>query len=126
MGGWYLSLERPPGTPPRWVFGPVWGVLYVLIGVSAWLVWCRVRGSRALRLWGWQLAANAAWSPAFFGLHSPLFGVAVLLVLLPLIGVTIRAFLPVHRPAASLMVPYLLWTLYALYLNVGFAVLNPH
>ena len=69
--GWYLSLTQPPGTPPAWVFGPIWTVLYIMIGVAGWMVWRHASGVRPLRLWGWQLAANAAWTPAFFGLHSP-------------------------------------------------------
>ena len=71
---WYPSLTPPPGTPPNWVFAPVWSALYVMIGVAAWLVWKRRGPSRALRLWGWQLAANALWAPAFFGLRSPPLG----------------------------------------------------
>ncbi len=126
--GWYLSLNRPPGTPPNWLFGPVWGALYVLIGVAAWLVWRARQGSRELRplrLWGWQLLANATWSPAFFGLHSLALALAVILVLLLLIVATALSFRAVRRPAALLMLPYLAWVCYAAYLNAGFVILNP-
>lgn len=121
---WYPSLTRPPGTPPEWVFTPVWMLLYVAIAVAAWLVWKRVGASRSLRLWGWQLLANALWPPAFFGLHSPVAGLIVLAVLLPLVLLTMLAFLRVHRGAAALLAPYTAWCCFATYLNVGFLVLN--
>lgn len=121
---WYLSLARPPGTPPNWVFGPVWAVLYVMMAVAAWLVWRRAEDRRALRLWGWQLLANALWSPIFFGLHQTGVALAEMVALVLLIGLTIAAFARHSRPAALLMLPYLLWTCYAAYLNAGFWWLN--
>lgn len=121
---WYPSLVQPPGTPPNWVFAPAWTSLYVLIGVAGWLVWRRSGASQPVRLWGWQLAANALWMPLFFGLRSPGSALAELLVLLAVLGLTIRSFLRVQRLAAGLMVPYLVWTLYAFYLNAGFWWLN--
>jgi translocator protein len=123
--GWYLSLTRPPGTPPDWLFGPVWTVLYVMIGVAGWFVWRRSTATRPLRLWGWQLAANALWAPAFFAMHSPPLAFAVNLVLLVLIALTARAFLRVRRLAALLLVPYFAWAGYATYLTAGFWWLNP-
>jgi tryptophan-rich sensory protein len=123
--GWYASLHAPPGTPPNWVFAPVWSVLYVMVGVAGWLVWRRTGAARPLRLWGWQLAANALWTPAFFGLHNPPLALAVVVLLLVLIGFTIRSFARVQRPAAWLMLPYLAWGCYATYLSAGFCWLNP-
>ena len=125
LRGWYPSLAAPPGTPPNGVFGPVWSVLYGMIGTAAWLVWKRRGPSRPLRLWGWQLAANALWVPAFFGLHSPRLGMVVLAAMLVLTALTIRSFSRASRAAAWLMVPYACWTLYATYLNAGFWLLNP-
>ena len=126
---WYPQLLRPSGTPPNWLFGPVWTVLYGMIGVAAWLVWRQLdpvpgRKYAALRLWGWQLLLNALWTPAFFGLRSTGLGLVVILVLVPLIGLTIRAFMRVDHAAAWLMLPYLAWTGYAAYLNAGFWWLN--
>ncbi len=121
---WYTTLQAPPGTPPNQVFAPVWTLLFIMMGVAAWLVWRRPLHRRALRLWGWQLAVNAAWSQAFFGLHSPALGLAVILVLLPLIALTIRAFARVHALAAALLLPYIVWASYATYLNLGFWWLN--
>jgi tryptophan-rich sensory protein len=121
---WYPSLTAPPGTPPNWLFAPVWTVLYVMIGTAAWMVWRRRGASRQVRLWGWQLAANALWVPAFFGLHSPRLAMAVMIAVLVLTALTIRAFLPVRRTAAWLMIPYAAWSVYAAYLNAGFWFLN--
>jgi len=122
--GWYLTLDRPPGVPPNWVFPVVWTTLYVMIGTAAWLVWRQPLHRQALRLWGWQLLLNAAWTPAFFGLRSTVLGLVVIVPLLALIGLTIRAFRRLSPLAALLMVPYALWTLYATYLNAGFWWLN--
>jgi benzodiazapine receptor len=123
---WYPTLVRPPGTPPNWVFGPVWTALYVMMAVAAWLVW---RGNdparyRALLLWGWQLLVNALWTPAFFGLHSTGLGVVVILPLPVLIALTALRFAPLSRVAAMLLAPYFLWSLYAAYLTTGFFILN--
>jgi tryptophan-rich sensory protein len=121
---WYHLLHAPVGTPPNWVFAPVWTTLYVMIGVAGWLVWKRIGAAPALRLWGWQLLANALWAPSFFGLHSPALAMAVIVVLLFLIALTIRTFRRVQRTAALLMLPYAAWCLYAAYLNAGFLLLN--
>jgi tryptophan-rich sensory protein len=130
-GSWYLSLTPPPGTPPASLFRPVWGLLYLLIGTAAWLVWRQARppgaGKRAaLRLWGWQLLLNAGWTPAFFGLHSPGLALLVVVPLIGLIALTIRAFGRIQPQAAVLLLPYALWMCYAGYLNAGFFWLNPN
>jgi translocator protein len=95
-----------------------------MTGTAAWLVWRRIGAAHPLRLWGWQLAANALWAPFFFGLHSPALAMVVIVILLFLIAMTIRAFRRVQRVAAALMLPYGAWCLYAAYLNVGFLLLN--
>ncbi len=129
LPGWYPSLRAPPGTPPDWLFGPVWTVLYALIGVSAWLVWRDVmvaahRKRGALRAWGWQLLLNALWTPFFFGLHMPGPALVCIAALLVAIVVTIVQFWRLRRGAALMLVPYLAWTCYASYLNAGFWWLN--
>ena len=129
MGGWYQAIVRPPGTPPDWLFAPVWAVLYVLMGVSAWLVWREQdvaprRTFAALRLWGWQLLVNAAWTPAFFGLRSPALGLVVIVALLALIALTMLVFRRVSSTAATLLLPYAVWVIYATYVNIGFVALN--
>jgi len=121
---WYLSLTAPPGTPPTWLFAPAWMALYLAIGTAAWLVWRRVGAGAALRLWGWQIAANAFWTPAFFGLHQFALALGVNLVLLALVALTTRAFARLVPAAGWLMLPCLGWTAYAAYLTAGFWWLN--
>jgi len=121
---WYLTLAAPPGTPPSWVFGPVWTTLYAMLGIAAWLVWRRPGHRRALLTWGWHLLVNALWAPAFFGLRSTGLGLLVILALLVAIGMTMRQFRKFSGVAVALMVPYLAWTCYATYLNAGFFWLN--
>ncbi len=124
INGWYASLRMPPGTPPNWLFAPVWTILYVMLGVAAWLVWTRRGASRPLVLWGWQLAANAAWVPTFFGLRNPGLALVVVAAILVLAALTILSFLRVRRVAGWLMLPYACWTLFAAYLNAGVWLLN--
>lgn len=122
---WYASLARPPGTAPEGAFGPIWAVLYVSCGTGGWLAWRTAGATPALRLWGWQLAATAARAAVFFGLRHPLMAVGAGVVVLALLVAVIRRFGAIHRGAAWLMVPSLLWTGYVLYLDGGFALLNP-
>ncbi len=127
--GWYGSLAAPLGTPPTWLFAPIWTTLYPVMGVAAWVVWRRIdigaeRKRAALRTWGWQLLINSLWSPALFGLHSLGLGLFVIGSLLVAVLLTIRRFVPLQPVAAALMVPYALWVGYAAYLNMGFWWLN--
>jgi translocator protein len=108
------------------VFGPVWSVLYLLMGVSAWLVW-RSRPSRAaFILFFAQLAANALWSWLFFAWHRGALASVEVLVLLVLIAATIRAFWPISRIAAGLLLPYVLWVAFASALTWSVWQANPH
>lgn len=120
VGDWYRTLAKPSWNPPDWLFGPVWSGLYLLMAVSAWLVWRRGgwRASRgAFALFALQLALNVGWSAVFFGLRRP--GLAVLEVLLLWLTIlaTIIAFWPKSRPAVLLLLPYLAWTSFAALLN---------
>jgi tryptophan-rich sensory protein len=121
---WYDVLPQPPGTPPNWLFGPVWSVLYVAMAVAAWRVWQRPSHAASLRLWGWQLGVNALWSPVFFALHRPGLAVLVILLMDALVVLTIRAFARQDRWAALILMPYLAWGLFATYLTAGFWWLN--
>lgn len=128
VDGWYGSLVRPPGTPPDALFGPVWLIIYTLVGLSLALLWdasgrtCRKRP--ALRCFGLQFALNLAWTPVFFGLQRIDLALLVIFPLLLMIGLTIRYVYPVDRRAAALLIPYLIWVGYAAYLNCGFLLLN--
>lgn len=125
---YYQELTAPPGAPPAWVFGPVWGVLYALMGLAAWLVWLR-RGQAgvngAIRAFWLQLVLNAAWPWLFFGLRSPGLGVLGILALLAVVGVTVARFWRVRGEAGALLLPYVAWLLFAAYLNIGFWWLTP-
>jgi translocator protein len=125
---WYEALEQPVWAPPSWLFGPVWTVLYLLMGIAAWLVWRRGgfrEATVALGLFLVQLAFNAAWSWIFFGLRRPELAFAEIVVLWVLILATTVAFWRHHRLAAALLVPYLLWVAYAAVLNFALWRLNP-
>jgi tryptophan-rich sensory protein len=125
---WYASLAHPPLSPPNWLFGPVWAVMYVSMAVAAWMIWrdstVPRRRRNALTLWGVQLAVNATWTPVFFGLHLVLAGVAVMAALLASVALTARQFALLDRKAGLLMTPYVLWVGFATYLNAGFWWLN--
>ena len=123
---WYPTLRKPAGTPPSWIFGPVWTTLYVLMAVSAWLVWRDYGwGARfALLVFFAQLALNVAWSGIFFGSRLPgvAFGEIVLLWLAVLFNLIV--FYMLQPIAALLLLPYLFWVSYAGYLNYGIWRLN--
>ena len=115
---WYPTLAKPGFTPPDWIFGPIWTVLYAMMAVAAWLVWRRIGWQGpTLYLFFAQLALNLLWSILFFGLQ--LVGLALLdiVVLVVLIALTTVAFWRIDRPAGMLLVPYLLWVVYAGALN---------
>jgi translocator protein len=125
---WYATLVKPGFAPPNAAFPIVWTILYVTMAVAAWLVW-RAPGKNedkrpALIWFGIQLAIGVLWSAAFFALHSPLYGLIVIMALLIAIVITIVLFDRVSRPAALLMIPYALWVCFAMGLNFAIYVLN--
>lgn len=114
---YYRRLRRPDWSPPPTVFGPVWSVLYLLIGLAAWLVDRRGGGGGALRLWGVQLVLNGLWTPIFFGLRAP--GAALLEIVVTWLAIvaTTVAFLRRRAGAGALLLPYLAWVSFATALN---------
>lgn len=124
---WYPTLMKPAGTPPAWVFGPVWTTLYVLMATAAWLVWRQrptANVTAALALFFVQLALNATWSFLFFGLRRPDLALLEILVLLAAIIATTANFAQFSWLAFLLMTPYVAWVSYATYLNFGVWRLN--
>jgi len=125
---WYRMLEKPFFTPPGWVFGPVWTVLYIMMGVSLFLLWRRGvtdRPGRVALLWFVvQLLLNAIWTPAFFGLESPILGLIVILLLWPAILLTIINLWRVSKIAGWLLIPYFIWVSYATVLNAAIVWIN--
>lgn len=128
IGGAYAVLEQPPLSPPGWIFGVVWTILFTLMGIASYLVVTadapKEDISKALTLYAAQLVVNFFWSIIFFGYEMYLLAFVWLVLLLILIGLTIIAFYKVSKPAAYLLVPYFLWVSFAGYLNLGIWLLN--
>ncbi|MBI2046163.1 MAG: tryptophan-rich sensory protein [Parcubacteria group bacterium] len=133
IGGWYAGIVKPALNPPAWVFGPVWTTLFALMGIAAFLVWSsyaeasadkKKRIKLALILFGIQLILNMLWSIIFFGLHSPGGALIDIVFLWLAILATIIAFAKISKPAAWLLVPYILWVSFASYLNFAIWSLN--
>jgi len=125
---WYETLEKPFFTPPNSLFGPVWTVLYVLMGISAGIVWSRglyhVWVKTALYHFVFQLMFNALWSLVFFGLQKMLWALLTIVALFVLILLTFKWFKVVNKTAAYLLIPYAVWVLYAMALNFEIWRLN--
>ena len=126
---WYAALQKPSFTPPNWLFAPAWGTLYLLMGISAFLIWRKgldnSQVKRALFIFAIQLALNALWSVVFFGLESPLYGVIVIVALWIAILLTMLKFFKISAVAFWLLLPYLLWVTFAAVLNISVWILNP-
>lgn len=112
IGSWYAFLEKPSFSPPNWLFGPAWTLLYALMGVAIALVWPRLS-----KLFVLQLLVNGVWSFLFFGLHNPLLGLADIAVLWVLILVLLAKFYRLNKTSFWLFVPYFLWVSFATALN---------
>lgn len=127
-GSFYTQIVRPDWAPPPDVFGPVWTVLYALMGIAAWLVW-RVAGFRAARtaltLFLMQLAVNALWTWLFFAWRLGAWALADIILLCGLIVATLVTFWRIRPLAGALLVPYLLWVSFASALNYSVWRLNP-
>jgi len=126
---WYSLLQKPSFTPPSWLFAPVWFLLYILMGVSVFLIWRRgfrqFQVRESIIIFTVQLFLNALWSYAFFGLKSPLIGLLVIVPLWTAILLTILNFYKVSKTASLLLMPYILWVSYATVLNFAIYLLNP-
>ena len=126
---WYASLMKPGWAPPNWLFGPVWTTLYVLIGVSLYLVWREGINRRdvqlALIIFSVQLILNLSWSIVFFGFESISGGFILIILLWLSILFNIIFFYRVSKSAGLLLVPYLVWVTIASYLNYAVYILNP-
>jgi translocator protein len=133
---WYQTIEKPSFSPPNWLFGPVWTTLYVMMGVSLFLVWRATTSTStflkerrrekiaALIAFGSQLILNVLWSFIFFGLRSPQLAFAEIIILLISIVVTLVIFYKISRIAAVLMIPYAVWVAFASFLNLQIWLLN--
>jgi len=125
---WYAGLVKPALNPPSWVFGPAWTTLYALMGIAAFLIWKsgwdKKEVKKVLGVFGIQLVLNALWSIIFFGLHSPGWALVDIIALWFAIVWTMVVFYKISKPAAYLLVPYILWVSFVSYLNYSIWMLN--
>lgn len=124
---WYSTLIQPPLAPPGWLFAPVWTILYISMGVALFL-YAR-KFSYEHKAWGYvlfftQLLVNLSWSPAFFGIKNIGLALAIVILLDILVLFNILEFNKVSKTAARILIPYLIWILFATYLNAGLLILN--
>lgn len=128
IASWYMYLEKPSFTPPDWLFGPVWSTLYVLMGISLFLVVRHKmadKSVRAVQIFFLQLFLNLLWSIVFFGSHSIGGGLIVIIAMWALIVITILKFAKISNYSALLLLPYLAWVTFATYLNFAIFMFNP-
>jgi benzodiazapine receptor len=124
---WYKTLDKPFFSPPNWIFSPVWISLFILMGISLFMVWRKQEQPRfkvALIFFFVQLIFNILWSAAFFGLRSPLLGLIEIVLLWAAILLTIQHFLRISKMAGLLLLPYILWVSFAVVLNFSLWILN--
>lgn len=126
--GWYTTLNKPSFNPPNWIFGPVWTILFILMGMSLFLVWRKGLKSKksktALKIFFAQLGLNLLWSVLFFGAHSPTLAFIDIILLWIVILFTIVKFYKISKLSAYLLMPYLLWVSFATILNFFIVRLN--
>lgn len=126
---WYAILNKPFFSPPNWVFGPVWTLLYLMMGISLYLVWIAKTEKKAKRqgltFFFVQLVLNTFWSILFFGLRSPTAAFIGIIFLWLAIYLTIKKFWHINKLAGQLLIPYLVWVSFATILNLSIVILNP-
>ena len=124
----FALINKPPLSPPAWLFPVVWTVLYILMGISSYIIYTApVSDEKALKAlipYGIQLIFNFFWSIIFFNLGWYLFAFIWLVIMLIFILITFKRFYEISKPAAVLLIPYILWTIFAGYLNFGIYLLN--
>jgi benzodiazapine receptor len=122
---WYSQLVKSNYNPPDWVFAPIWTTLYLMMTLAIWFYWhSKNRDMSTIYVYFIHVVFNTTWSIVFFGLHQILLSLIVLLVLIFLIIVLILRYKRVNLVSYYLMIPYLLWTTYALFLNFNLLILN--
>ncbi|MFH1175436.1 MAG: TspO/MBR family protein [bacterium] len=128
ISGWYANLAKPEIAPPNWIFSPAWTILFALMGIAVFLVWQKGIGQMkvkiAIGIFAGQLVLNTLWSIIFFSLRSPGGAFIEIIFLWLIILATIIAFAKISKPAAWLLVPYILWVSFAGYLNFSIWRLN--
>lgn len=118
---WYVTLNKPFFSPPNWIFAPVWTTLYILMGISLYLVWTK---RKVPTIFWIQLILNALWSILFFGMKNPLLALIDIIALWISIFLTIKSFYKTNKLAGNLLIPYLIWVSFASILNLSILLLN--
>ena len=122
---WYSELVKSNYNPPDWVFAPIWTTLYLMMTLAIWFFWhSKNRDIKTIYIYFIHIVFNTTWSIVFFGLHQIFLALVALIVLIFLIIILIQRFKRVNLLSYYLMIPYLLWTVYALFLNFNLLVLN--
>ena len=121
---WYSEIILPTFNPPSWVFGPVWTTLYILMSVALWIAWNNSSEKKVLQVYSVHLFFNAIWSVIFFGFHQVLIALIDLIIILAFIIWLMKIYYQINKISFVLMIPYLLWSSYALVLNVTIFYLN--
>lgn len=126
IDSWYSTINKPVFNPPNFIFGPVWTVLYILMGVSLYLIWINKNKNKkpAYTFFFIQLALNTLWSILFFGLQTQLIAFIEIIILWIAILFTILKFYKISKPASYLLIPYILWVSFAAVLNLSIYLLN--
>ena len=126
---WYAAINKPAWNPPNWIFGPVWTILFILMGIALWLIWekglDKIQVRTAVNIFSAQLVLNIVWSLLFFGLHSPFWAFIEIIALWLMILWTIIAFYRLDKTAGLILIPYILWVSFASFLNFTVMRLNP-
>ena len=121
---WYSEIILPTFNPPSWVFGPVWTTLYILMSVALWIAWNNSSEKKVLQVYSVHLFFNAIWSVIFFGFHQVLIALIDLIIILAFIIWLMKIYYQINKISFVLMIPYLLWSSYALILNGTIFYLN--
>ena len=121
---WYSEIILPTFNPPTWVFSPVWTALYILMSVAIWIVWSKTSNKKILQLYFVHLFFNAIWSVIFFGFHQIFIALIDLGIILVFIIWLMKIYYQINKISFLLMIPYLLWSTYALVLNATIFYLN--
>ena len=121
---WYSEIILPSFNPPSWVFGPVWTILYIFMSVAIWVIWNNSLNKKILQVYFVHLFFNAIWSIIFFGFHQILFALIDLGIILIFIIWLMKIYYQINKISFVLMIPYLLWSSYALVLNATIFYLN--
>jgi len=127
VSDWYITINKASFNPPGWVFGPTWTVLYILMGISLYLVWTNQRSSWfkwGIAIFAVQLVLNFLWSIFFFGMQAPLLAFIDIVLLWLAILANIIIFWQINPISAYLLIPYILWVTFASVLNIFIVILN--